>query len=42
MLEGEVRAGTIAAVEAIKTELSKLGKAMTAIEIDWHLWERGE
>jgi hypothetical protein len=40
--EVEIRAGAVAAVEAVREALSELGYPMTAYEIDWSLWALGQ
>jgi hypothetical protein len=40
--EIEIRANTIWAVELIRQELGRMGKALQAFEIDWILWNLGQ
>lgn len=40
--EVEIRAATVAAVEAVRDALAALGRPMTAVELDWRLWHRAE
>jgi len=40
--EVEIRANTIWAVELIRREMLRLGKGVTASEIDWLLWNLGQ
>lgn len=40
--EIEIRAATVAAVEAVRDSLASLGTPMTAVEVDWRLWHRAE
>jgi len=40
--EVEIRANTIWAVELIRQELERMGKALRAFEIDWILWNLGQ
>jgi len=40
--EIEIRANTIWAVELIRQELTRMGKKLMAIEIDWILWNLGQ
>lgn len=40
--EIEIRAATVAAVEAVRDSLASLGSPMTAVEVDWRLWHRAE
>ncbi|MGE5838762.1 MAG: queuosine 5'-phosphate N-glycosylase/hydrolase [Deltaproteobacteria bacterium] len=40
--EVEIRANTIWAVELIRPEMNRLGKAVTASQIDWLLWNLGQ
>ncbi len=40
--EVEIRAGTIWAVEEIRRAVARRGRALTAAEIDWALWDLGQ
>ena len=40
--EIEIRANTICAVDLIRQELNRMGKALKAFEIDWLLWSMGQ
>jgi hypothetical protein len=40
--EVEIRAGTVLAVELIRVELERLGRALRSFEIDWFLWNLGQ
>jgi hypothetical protein len=40
--EVEIRANTIWAVELLREELARLGRALMAVELDWLLWEMGQ
>ena len=42
--ESEIRAATIVAVERIKKHINKflIGMQVSAIEVDWILWQQGE
>lgn len=37
-MEVEIRAATIVACDMLVQELNQMGKDITAIELDWHLW----
>eukprot|EP01012_Entosiphon_sulcatum_P041562 TRINITY_DN55419_c0_g1_i1.p1 TRINITY_DN55419_c0_g1~~TRINITY_DN55419_c0_g1_i1.p1 ORF type:complete len:330 (-),score=57.11 TRINITY_DN55419_c0_g1_i1:86-1051(-) len=40
--EIEIRAATVVAVERLRDALAKRGQTITAVEVDWILWGRGE
>jgi len=40
--EVELRAATVQAVERLRGALGERGRALTAVEVDWLLWNRGE
>ncbi len=42
LLEIEIRANTIFAVELMRQEFSRLGREIRAFEIDWILWNMGQ
>ncbi|MGB9598678.1 MAG: queuosine salvage family protein, partial [Minisyncoccales bacterium] len=42
LLEIEIRAATVAAVEFLKEELRKRGKKVFSFQLDWLLWEKSQ
>jgi len=37
----EIRAATLAGVEALRDTLAARGRVLNAVEVDWILWELG-
>ncbi|MEO8084109.1 MAG: queuosine salvage family protein [Ardenticatenales bacterium] len=40
--EVEIRAATVVVVEAVRDALASLGRPISAVELDWRLWQRAE
>jgi hypothetical protein len=40
--EVEIRAATVVAVDRLRDQLQSQGLSLTAVEVDWLLWQMGE